>query len=302
MNSRTNYTNNNTSFIIDTNHREVTPHGTDDFPCVEYLDTYYNSFYPWHWHDEIELAYVETGSLTVSVNNQRHTLTAGEGIFINSGVLHGFAGMENTSCVFPNLLFRPALLYGTQDSIFWTRYMSPLINAVHLSHIIFNKEIPWQAELTQHIRLAFAALSDKPFGYEISVRNHLSELLLLLCKNYSVESRDCEPTNLLNVNRLRLMLDFVQNHYMHPIEVEQIAEASSISKRECLRCFDSIIGISPKQYVIELRIQKAKELLSSTSLSILETCERCGFQDQSYFTKTFREKTGSPPGKWRKSK
>ncbi len=45
-------------FILDFNQRELTQHGTEEFPCRFYLDKNKNSSYPWHWHDEIELAFV----------------------------------------------------------------------------------------------------------------------------------------------------------------------------------------------------------------------------------------------------
>ena len=98
------------------------------------------------------------------------------------------------------------------------------------------------------------------------------------------------------------MLSYIQDNYMKPIQIQDIADAASISKRECLRCFQRVIKTSPKQYIIDFRIRKAKELLSETNMQLLEICEACGFQDQSYFTKIFRKVTGVTPRKWRKSK
>ena len=54
------------------------------------------------------------------------------------------------------------------------------------------------------------------------------------------------------------------------------------------------------QYTIELRVQKARKLLLETDLPLLDICTECGFQDQSYFIKTFRERTGISPARFRK--
>lgn len=293
---------NDTVFALDVNQREMTKHGTEEFPCVSYLDKYYNSSYPWHWHDEMELAYVEKGSLTVSVNDQRYNLIAGEGIFINSGVLHAFSGTKNVQCIYPNILFRPSLIYSTQDSVYWKKYMRPLMEAINLSHIIFKRDASWQGAVLNLIKTAFDSLSSKKLGHELRVRNYLSEILCLIYENCSVQISDRSVKNYSEVNRLRKMLDFIQTHYMELIQIQQIADAASVSKRECLRCFNNVIGISPKQYTIDLRIQKASELLAESSLSLMEICESCGFQDQSYFVKVFREKIGISPGKWRKER
>ena len=69
-----------------------------------------------------------------------------------------------------------------------------------------------------------------------------------------------------------------------------------------MRAFQNVLGISPIQYVLQLRVRKAKELLLETGLSLGEICAACGFQGQSYFTKVFRERTGTTTGKFREGK
>ena len=72
-----------------------------------------------------------------------------------------------------------------------------------------------------------------------------------------------------------------------------------LSESECLRCFRSSIGMPPIQYVKRYRVQKAAELLTSTDQKIAEIGAQCGFQDTSYFTRTFREIKGVTPGEYR---
>lgn len=290
----------NVIFTLDANRREVTQHGTTEFPCISYVDEYFNSSYPWHWHDEIELAYIEEGSLAVSINDTRYVLEAGEGVFINSGVLHAFAGLKDTKCRFPNVLFHASLIHSSQESVYWKKYMSPIMEAVSLSHILFKKEIPWQQDVLNLMKKVCDLLSNKQLGYELRVRNGISEIICLICENCLDQLSDRQAHSSTDVNRIRKMMDFIQTHYMEPIQILQIAGAASISKRECLRCFHHVIGMAPKQYVIQLRIRKAMELLVESSFTLIEICDKCGFQNQSYFTKVFREEMGVSPGKWRK--
>jgi len=74
-----------------------------------------------------------------------------------------------------------------------------------------------------------------------------------------------------------------------------------ISPSECLRCFRSTIGTPPIQYLKSFRVQKAAELLSSTSTKINEISSLCGFQDPSYFTRSFREIKGMTPNQYRQA-
>ena len=288
------------AFVSDPNQQENAKHGTEEFPCTCYLDIYSDSSYPWHWHEELELAYVENGRLIVSVNDQQYILNTGEGIFINSGVLHSFAETQNVKCIFPNILFRASLIYGTQTSIYWMKYMRSLIEDVNRSHILFNRDIPWKKEVLDLIKRAYELYISKKPGYELRIRNDLSEILCMILENSPSPTLGLLSCNYTEVNRLRKMLDYIHNHFTEPIQIQQIADTASVSKRECLRCFNHIVGTSPKQYVIDLRIRKAKQLLAESTLSLAQICENCGFHDQSYFTKIFREETGYSPGKWRK--
>jgi AraC family transcriptional regulator, melibiose operon regulatory protein len=150
------------------------------------------------------------------------------------------------------------------------------------------------------INEVYNLLQQREWGFEFMVLNHLSEFMWLLCThNCDLLSESTTP-NAIEKIRLRRMLDYIQCHYTEQIQLKHIADAAFVSGRECLRCFKSVIGTPPMQYVINLRIQKARKLLLETTLSLSEVCERCGFQNQSYFTKVFRKLTNISPGKYRK--
>ena len=96
------------------------------------------------------------------------------------------------------------------------------------------------------------------------------------------------------------MMSFIQENYVEKLTLEQIADAASISTRECLRCFRESIRQSPTDYLIEYRVQVAKKLLETTNLSITEIALRCGFNSNSYFTKIFHRSCGKTPNAYRK--
>ena len=75
-----------------------------------------------------------------------------------------------------------------------------------------------------------------------------------------------------------------------------------MSESECLRCFRAMLGTTPIQYVKQLRIQKAAELLLSTGRRVADIAAQCGFQDASYFTRTFREHRGCSPAEYRRNR
>lgn len=88
-------------------------------------------------------------------------------------------------------------------------------------------------------------------------------------------------------------------HYNGELTLAKIAESVNLSENECLRCFRNMISTTPIQYVKQIRIQKAAELLISTDWKISDIGSECGFQEMSYFAKIFRELKGCTPGAFR---
>ena len=280
--------------------KEMTDCNLSPFPCTAGIDYYFANSCLWHWHDEIEVAYVHEGELIVHINDLHYILHKGEGVFINTGVLHSYSARNNINAVFPNILFMPSFIYGSKDSVFWEDYLQPLMKSASLSHIILSETLQWQRKILNNIKQTFELLERAEFGYEFTVRSLLSDAILNICKNNSLDSKN-QNSSSTSIERIRIMLTFIDAHYTEQIQLHQIAESAFISSRECLRLFQNIIGTSPKQYIIQLRLQKAKKMLSETTNSIAELCAHCGFQSQSYFTQMFQKQFGISPAKYRKS-
>ena len=139
-------------------------------------------------------------------------------------------------------------------------------------------------------------------GFVFQVRVALSELVFQLVTHLTVEPRLPSEKALRDEERIKAMMRFMQAHYTQELTVAHIAASVSISPSECLRCFHATIGTTPIQYLRQLRVQKAAELLVNTDWKVSDIAERCGFREMSYFTKTFRELKGCTPSAYRERK
>ena len=116
------------------------------------------------------------------------------------------------------------------------------------------------------------------------------------------ESQPLSAKALRTAERSKTMVQFIQTHYAEELTTAEIARSAAVSESECLRCFRATIGISPIRYLRQFRVQKAMELLDGTAMKVAEVGARCGFSDNSYFTKVFHELKGCSPSEWRERK
>jgi AraC-like DNA-binding protein len=91
----------------------------------------------------------------------------------------------------------------------------------------------------------------------------------------------------------------IAEHLDRPIDMAVLAREFHLSYSHFRRLFKRYTGLAPSQYHLQLRLNKAKELLRATSLSIKEICGQLGFHDPYYFSRLFKAKAGLSPRRWR---
>ncbi len=96
--------------------------------------------------------------------------------------------------------------------------------------------------------------------------------------------------------KLSLALQVMGNNIEDPLGPDEIAEIVELSTRQLERLFAKYIGVSPKRYYLKLRLEKARDLLRQTDLSVTDVCVACGFKSLSHFSKSYRSAYGISPG------
>ena len=286
---------------VDSQGKELVEHGTPAFPIACYDDDWSMEMLPWHWHEEWEAAVITEGSAVVAIGNEKRVLHAGEGFFANSSILHSCWNADTGVCRFHSLVFHPRLIGGSPDSVFHRHYVRPLLEHPALESIFLSPDIPWQKAALEALCAAWEQCVLEPEGYEFHVRAALSEMIFLLCRSMPVP-RETDSRSSRNADRIKTMLSFIHDHFNQELTTADIAASASVSESECLRCFRKTIGTTPIQYVKQYRIQQAANLLRTTNARVADIAAECGFQDMSYFTKSFRERMGSVPTQYRNGK
>ena len=283
---------------VDERGRETKQHGTSEFPAAAYRTRLYHAV-PWHWHEYLEAGIVRQGTVRLAIGSSVYILQAGDGFFLNADTLHALRRQNREACELISLVFSPRIVAGSMESVFWQKYMSPLLKNTALKGLVLIPDAGWQERILQDIDDAWQAMEQTPEGYEFLVRSALSDLTLMLSTHMPEPAAALSRKELREEKRIRMMLEYIEEHFSEEISLTDIAGSAAVSESECLRCFRNAVHTSPGQYLKRLRVQKAAALLQSTGMKINEAAALCGFLDMSYFSGTFRKYYGMTPTAWR---
>jgi AraC family transcriptional regulator len=146
------------------------------------------------------------------------------------------------------------------------------------------------------------ARSETPAG-KLYVDSLIQTLTLHLLKNYSTAAPAPEnPQGGLSGYKLRRVQEFIDAHLEQDLSLAEIARVSDLSQYHFARAFRKSTGLTPQQYLMQQRIERAKQLLAKEDLPIVEISLRTGFKNQSHFTTLFRKFTKFTPKNWRELK
>lgn len=149
---------------------------------------------------------------------------------------------------------------------------------------------------SMHEEIVGGCRSGKLYGQSLSLA-----LMSYIWGRYAYEASPgrCTPSG-FSSSRLGLLRGFIQDNLSNDITLDDLAALAQLSARQLLRNFKQATGLSPHQYMLRERIEKAKAMLAADEQSVTEIALSLGFSSQSHFTDTFRKQTGTSPRRFAK--
>lgn len=270
-----------------------------EYPYVEHHANLKDTPVPWHWHEELELNYISNGRLKLTTPNRSYIFHKNEAFFINTNVMCTMESLdESVPAISDSHLFHSVFLGGHFKSVYYTKYLDPVLQNKQLEIL----EIRGTSERQQKILTLLRQLTylQKEKDTEFQTRNLLSDIWLLLLKEIQETELSRTFVKLTDQNRIQTMMTFIQQNYSEKLSLEEIAASASVSKRECLRCFQNCIHKTPYDYLQDYRLEMAERLLRTTDMPIQEIAFQTGFSNAAYFGKVFKKARGITPGQYKK--
>ena len=282
------------------NYHETKMHTTAEFPYNTYLCSIPQNFtqVPLHWHGELELIVIQKGQGFVSVDLQTQTVTAGDIILVLPGQLHSIAQKASCRMEYENILFDPMMLISGEHDFCAQHFILPLAGQKLTVDTFLTPAISCYQEIASCIREIDRLCDVRPEGYQLAVKGFLFQLIYHLVSNQ--KNRDsASRMKAKSLDKLKLILKYVEEHYGDPISIDDMAGLTHYSKSHFMKFFKTHMGTGFTEYLNNYRLTIAARLLTTTEDSILEIAACAGFDNLSYFNRLFRRRFEKTPGQYR---
>lgn len=281
---------------------ETKLHGTPDFPYIVYhgkIPDFINTF-PLHWHDELELIYITKGQMNITIWSHSFPVYQGDIVIILPHVIHSIEQTDSHSAEYFNILFNFSLLSTTEDDICYTKYLRPFLSHEKSVSCYAKKDSSLNHSLAPLLSSLIENRRNSYTTHEYFVKSNLYMIMHYL-NQHSIPAKEDEFALQLAYNKIKTALYHIQNCYSQNITVQEAANLCGFSESHFMKLFKELTGTSFTKYLVNYRLDIAAKQLTESQLSITEVANNCGFNNHSYFTRTFSKKYGLTPQAYRKS-
>jgi AraC-like DNA-binding protein len=280
--------------------KELKQHGNEQFPfLVSYqkLSEYESGSFMWHWHPEIEITYVQKGTMCYKVNHMVYHLKEGDIVFNNSGALHSGTMENQKDCAYIPVTFDSRLIYGFFQSTVNSKYVDPVIQDSLLPAICIDQSEPWHKPFREYLLRIIDLDEKKPDFYELDITICLQSMWRLLLEHITYEPQ-ASRENSLEYDRIKKILSYIEENYQNKITLNDIAGHIHLCESECTRLFKRHMNTTLFAFLQEYRIERSLEFLQDDQ-PVSAVADKAGFSDPNYYSKVFAKIKGCSPREYR---
>ena len=255
--------------------RNYEPHILPD-PSTPYVFHKYNRYAMPHWHENIEILYFH-GNGSVVCDRTAYDIHTHDIAVFNSNTLHSIPDIADVThdC----LIIESGFLQKCDINVSKIKF-----------DCIINDETAQKLYLEVEDAIYSRNNGDDAFG-AAAVKAAILSLMVYLCRNYS----HSETGESGHGDAVKRALGYIKSHFDEPLTVEQIADSVIISKYHFCREFHRETGFTVVRYINNLRCREAEKLLRNGKHTVSEIARTCGFENLSYFTRTYKTIIGHTP-------
>lgn len=236
----------------------------------------------YHCHDFLSIIYVLSGTCTYNISGVPHIVKKGDLLVLNPHLYHGKVLASGSEIHEFHVGYENLHIKGLLPNHFLEDHVSPIINVVN-----------YENELLRFCSDVISEQSKNQPALKLSLKG-LGLKLLSILFNATFESTTLKRKGILNLESydnttiVNTVLEFINENFMHNLSLDVISQNMYLSPAYISKLFKESTGNSPINYLIKLRLSKAKESLESGDQSIKKVALSVGYPDVYHFSKLFK--------------
>ena len=247
-----------------------------------------------HFHSDVEIFMPLEGSILVDVANRRSTVETGEFFIVNRNEAHSMVH-TNTQNMLLVLQFSPN---------FAREYYPQLLNTFVLQRHVVRA---WMPKLHAAMSDAFADMlrcvcdREGRDSYPLELMGSLNQIAAAIMRYGVYERLDDRQGGAEKRDRARVagIIDYIQGNYTHNLSLSDLARRENLDMTYLSHLIKNRLGISFREYVNRLRLERAAYLVVNTQMRMIDVCVECGYSDYRYLNRAFLKEYGMTPAQVR---
>lgn len=257
-----------------------------------------------HSHEYLQMWYVLNGRCTHYLNGHRYDY-ARFGLFIIPPYAAHYIEVlgdetELICCEFSERFINEALMKENRNGLFDFAYLEPFFlceNLIENTYRISNDKVSVIERLILDILDEF---ENKRKYSHLFIKADLLKVLAIIACDYENRVTDEQNELILKYHdAIDLALKYMDENYAKKLYLEEVCRISLMSHSTFSYIFKQVTGQTFSEYIMNLRLMHACELLKTTDDSVLNICLNCGFSDSTYFSRVFKKQFGISPIRYR---
>ncbi len=252
-----------------------------------------------HWHPELEINYVYEGTARFHIDYDYFNSQAGDIILIRPNGMHSIHPIGNKSHITDTFRFHLDMIGCSTIDQVSLHYLQPLQSSSYKFIPRIQPNMEGYEEIKGCIFAIFDLSKNEGRHFELLLKSKLNELIYLLYYHRYVLHKQTDDIYRKN-EQIRELIDFINNNYQKDLSIEYLANFMGYSKTHFMSVFKQHSGSSCTEFIIQVRLSKACDLLINTTNPILEIATSIGFNNLSNFNRQFKRYYELTPSQYRK--
>lgn len=248
-----------------------------------------------HFHPHYEIFYLEKGCCDYFIKGNLYNIMSGDIVLIDKHLLHKTLYSESVNSHRYLLSFNNQFIQTN-----FTKDKTWLLSLFEFDSPIIRLEASKKSELEHIIIQIYTLCKIKSIGYKLYIETLFMQLLLLMHNSINEHTKIAPKKPSETEQKILDIAAFIDRNYDQPLNLTILSKKFYISPHYLSHRFKEVTGFTLSDYIHYIRIKKSQELLTQSSLKIIDISEKCGFGSVSQFRRVFNKNCGTSPLNYRK--